>query len=469
MLLKYFYDRHLAQASYMLACQATGEAIVIDPARDITPYLQTAQQEGLRITHVTETHIHADFVSGVRELASKTQAQILLSGEGGDDWQYTYPEPFTKLYDGDQITVGNVVLDVLHTPGHTPEHIIFQFTDRAAADQPMGLITGDCLFVGDIGRPDLLETAAGVIGSKEVGARGQFKNIQRLRQLPDYLQVLPGHGAGSACGKALGAVPSSTLGYEKLFNPAFQFTDENAFVEWLLSGQPDTPRYFKQMKYVNRVGPTYLDQLAPVEPLEPFILSEVLQENALVIDTRPSDVFSAGYIKGTINIPPSEQFSTYANWFIDFDKPTYLIAEDADIPALLSELRAIGVDQIGGYFIPSMLRDMPETLPSVSVEEARVLSSDRGDDIFILDVRARSEFDTAHVEGASQIHYGHLENRLEELPKNQTILVHCASGYRSQIASSVLAKHGFQNVLNLRGGFNAWKAARMQITEGENV
>ncbi len=243
MLLKYFYDEKLAQASYLVGCAKTGEALVIDPMRNVTPYLRAAEKEGLRITHVTETHIHADFVSGSRELSATTGATIYLSDMGDDDWKYGYADdPRVMLVrDGDFFMVGNIKVDVLHTPGHTLEHIAFQITDTAAADRPIGVFTGDFLFVGDVGRPDLLEEAAGYKGTKEPGARMQYQTVQKFKTLPDYLQIWPGHGAGSACGKALGAIPSTTLGYEKLFNPAFQLADEDAFVRWLLGDSLSRP------------------------------------------------------------------------------------------------------------------------------------------------------------------------------------------------------------------------------------
>ncbi|MGI8842989.1 MAG: MBL fold metallo-hydrolase, partial [Gemmatimonadaceae bacterium] len=220
MLLKRFYDNKLAQASYLVGCQATGEALVVDANRDIGQYVNAADAEGLRITHVTETHIHADYVSGSRELAQRAGAQLFLSNEGGPDWKYAFASESaaTLLRDGSSFMVGNVKVDVMHTPGHTPEHISFMITDTPATSLPMGVFTGDFVFVGDVGRPDLLERAAGFEGAMVEGARTLFRSLQRFRELPDYLQLWPGHGAGSACGKSLGAVPSTTLGYEKVAN-----------------------------------------------------------------------------------------------------------------------------------------------------------------------------------------------------------------------------------------------------------
>ncbi|MEZ4635572.1 MAG: MBL fold metallo-hydrolase [Caldilineaceae bacterium] len=288
MLLRYFYDEKLAQASYMVGCVATGEALVVDPARNVTPYLRAAEKEGLRITHVTETHIHADFVSGSRELAASTGATVYLSDEGDANWKYAYADDPNVILvtDGDSWKVGNIKVDVLHTPGHTPEHISFMITDTAGADKPMGVFTGDFLFVGDVGRPDLLEEAAGYKGTKEAGARQQFASVERFKALPDYLQIWPGHGAGSACGKALGAIPSTTLGYEKLFNPAFQLAEEDAFVAWLLDGQPEPPKYFAQMKKVNKLGPVITSALPTPVNFDRATLDNVIEDGGQVFDLR---------------------------------------------------------------------------------------------------------------------------------------------------------------------------------------
>ena len=246
------YDKTLAQASYFIGCQAKKEAIVIDAQRDIDVYLQIAQQNNMKITHITETHIHADFLCGSRELAAVTGAKMYLSDEGGPDWQYQFPHEGVKH--GDKIRVGNLSIEVLHTPGHTPESISFLLTDHPASDEPVMIFTGDFVFVGDIGRPDLLEKAAGLKGTMDIGAEQMYDSIQRFAQLPDHIQVWPAHGAGSACGKALGAVPSSTVGYEKIRNWALQYSDDKkGFIEYLLTGQPEPPKYFAMMKHLNKV------------------------------------------------------------------------------------------------------------------------------------------------------------------------------------------------------------------------
>lgn len=462
MLLRYFYDRELAQASYMVGCQQCGEAIIIDPSRDITPYLEAAQQEGVRIAYVTETHIHADFVSGARELAA-LGAKLYLSGDGDADWQYTFADEKTVLlHEGDTIQIGNVRLDVLHTPGHTPEHLVFAVTDLATADEPLGLFTGDCLFVGDMGRPDLLETAAGVVGSKQAGAAGQFRNIQRLKAMPHYLQVFPGHGAGSACGKALGAVPSSTLGYEKRFNPAFQHDDQASFVDWLLADQPETPPYFAQMKRLNRDGAPLLRDLASPPQLEAARLPDLLARGALVIDTRPNAAFAAAHMAGTMSIEQGDKFSTYAGYFIDYAQPYYLIADDSAIDALMRSLQAIGADHLGGYFAPQSLA-FDSTLPSVRPADAaqRLTNGTR-----LIDVRGGSEYAERHIADAQHLPLQFLVRALATIPRDQPLIIQCASGARSQIATSYLRAKGYTDVSNLEGGMTGWRIARLPVVEG---
>src|SRR5699024_3145062 len=255
MLLRYFYDKKLAHASFMVGCQQLGEAVIVDAMRYIHQYIEVAEKEGMKIVGALETHIHADFVSGSRELVDRFDVTMYVSDEGDKDWKYENLDGVKHqlLKDGDKFTLGMLTFETMYTPGHTPESISFLLTDGAAADEPMGIFTGDFVFVGDIGRPDLLEKAAGVTQTAEPGARDMYQSVKRFKDLPDYLQVWPAHGAGSACGKALGAVPSSTVGYEKQFGWAMKIEDEQAFVDELLDGQPEPPYYFAVMKHVNKV------------------------------------------------------------------------------------------------------------------------------------------------------------------------------------------------------------------------
>lgn len=458
MLLRYFYDEKLAQASYLVGCVATGEAMVVDPARNILPYLRAAEKEGLRITHVTETHIHADFVSGSRELAAVTGATMYLSDMGDANWKYAFAdEPNVILVrEGDSWMVGNIKVEVLHTPGHTPEHISFMITDTAGADKPMGVFTGDFLFVGDVGRPDLLEEAAGYKGTKEAGARQQFHTVQRFKALPDYLQIWPGHGAGSACGKALGAIPSTTLGYEKLFNPAFQFEDEDAFVAWLLEGQPEPPKYFAQMKKINKLGPPLTTSLPTPVNYDRATLDAIIEDGGQVFDLRNRGQFAAAHVPGTINVPAdNNSFVTYMGWLVDYERPVYILLPSVDSERqILTDLRSIGVDYVPGYFTPDVLAHRTQALPVITARElAKRLPQNN---ILILDVRNKAEYAERHIVGARHIPLGYLPDQLETLPRDRTIVTHCATGYRSQIAASLLEAAGFENVIALNEGTECW-------------
>ena len=252
MLFQHIYDKSLAQASYLIGCQKVGVAAVIDPKRDVDTYIDIAKQNNMKITHIFETHIHADFLSGSRELAALTGADMYLSDEGGPDWQYQFAHQGLK--DGDKVKMGNLIFEIIHTPGHTPESISIMLTDTPASKEPVMMFTGDFVFVGDIGRPDLLEKAAGLKGTQDIGALQMYDSIKKFDALPDYIQVWPGHGAGSACGKALGAVPSTTVGYEKIRNWALQYKEnKGGFVDYLLADQPEPPKYFAMMKKLNKV------------------------------------------------------------------------------------------------------------------------------------------------------------------------------------------------------------------------
>ncbi|MCB0047514.1 MAG: MBL fold metallo-hydrolase [Caldilineaceae bacterium] len=458
MLLRYFYDDKLAQASYMVGCAATGEALVVDPARNVTPYLRAAEKEGLRITHVTETHIHADFVSGSRELAATTGATIYLSDEGDADWKYAYAGDSNVILvrDGDSWSVGNIKVDVLHTPGHTPEHISFMITDTAGANKPMGVFTGDFLFVGDVGRPDLLEEAAGFVGTKEIGARQQFESVNRFRGLPDYLQIWPGHGAGSACGKALGSIPSTTLGYEKLFNPAFQQESEDDFVAWLLDGQPEAPTYFAQMKKVNKEGPALTSALPTPVNFDRAALDAVIEDGGQVFDLRNRGQFSATHVPGTINVPAdSDGYVGYLGWLVDYDRPVYVLLPGIDGEReILRDLRSIGIDNVPGYFSPDVLSRRTRALPVITAEDlARRMDAE---EILILDVRGKSEYDEKHIADSRHIPLGYLAQRADELPQDALIVTHCATGYRSQIGASLLQAAGFNRVMALNEGEDCW-------------
>ncbi|MBX3433742.1 MAG: MBL fold metallo-hydrolase [Pirellulales bacterium] len=468
MLLKYFYDQALAHASYMVGCQKTGEAIVVDPGRDVEPYLQAAQAEGLRIVAATETHIHADFVSGSRELADRVGARLYLSDEGPADWKYAYASQYdAKLVkEGDAIAVGNVKLAVLSTPGHTPESISFLLTDEGGgATAPMGIFTGDFVFVGSIGRPDLLETAAGFVGSAEAGARQLYRSMRRFRELPDHLQVWPAHGAGSACGKGLGAIPSSTVGYEKLNNPALQFDDEQKFVDYILADQPETPFYFAVMKRVNKLGPELTKNLPPVPAVDPQQLITTAAER-LVIDDSAAAEFGAGHVPHTINVPAASLVQ-WAGFFVDYDQPVYLITSEASLPNRLRSLRSIGVDNVVGYFESAAVQASCLRTQDYRTATPRDLAPaiDAGD-VALVDVRAATEFREGRIPGAEHRFLGTLLRGLDALPRDRPIVAQCLGGGRSAIAASILQRAGF-DVVNMQGGYRAWVAAGLPVVRDD--
>jgi hydroxyacylglutathione hydrolase len=478
MILKRFYDDKLAQASYLVGCAATGDALVVDPNRDVQQYIDAASAEGVRLTHVTETHIHADFVSGLRELVERTGAKAYLSDEGGVDWSYRFADDIgaVLLRDGDEFRVGNIRVQAVHTPGHTPEHMSFIITDTAGADEPMGVFTGDFVFVGDVGRPDLLEKAAGVSGTMEAGARQLFHSLQRFRSLPEWLQIWPGHGAGSACGKALGAVPSTTLGYETRFNWGFSHESEADFVAAVLAGQPEPPKYFAEMKRINRDGPRVLGGSIEPERGDAAALEEALRSDALVIDTRPWQEYRAAHVPGTISIPLNRSFTTWAGWLIPYDRDFHLILADDGKDALMEAVRdlaMIGLDRLEGYFPAAALSEWIAAGGVVGRldEQPPAGLRQRMEDgsVQVLDVRGESEWQAGHLPGVLHIPLGYLRERLDEVPRDRPVVVHCKGGGRSAIAASLLAANGFGNVVNLAGGYDQWADEGNPVVREEPV
>ncbi len=464
MYFQHVYDKSLAQASYFIGCQKAGVAAVIDAKRDVDTYLEIAKANNMKITHIFETHIHADFLAGSRELASLTGAELYLSDEGGEGWEYEFPHHGLK--DGDKVQVGNLTFEVLHTPGHTPESISFLLTDNPASPEPVMLFTGDFVFVGDIGRPDLLEKAAGVTGTAQSGAKEMYKSIKRFAELPDHLQVWPGHGAGSACGKALGAVPSTTVGYEKIRNWALQYTDnQQGFIQYLLEDQPEPPKYFAMMKKLNKVDRPLLTEVPKLKKLNAAELNEALAKNIKLIDTREKTVFAKGFIPGSFNIQGNNSFSTWAGWFLNYEEPFILVADEAALDDLTRKLMRIGLDNIYGY-IPSV--DI-YTENGGKLETANVITLDKARDLIqnnniqLIDIRGESEFRAGHIKGADNLFLGTLPQHLDKVSKDKQVVIHCQSGDRAAIGYSILARNGFKNIANFSGGMKEW------INSGEPV
>jgi hydroxyacylglutathione hydrolase len=465
MFLRLLYDEKLAQASYLIGCQTSGEALVVDAGRDIGRYVELARREGFRIAHVTETHIHADFVSGSRELSRHTGARLYLSGMGGADWQYRYAaeDGAQLLRHGDSLRVGGVEISALHTPGHTPEHLTFVVTDTRNSREPMGALTGDFVFVGDVGRPDLLERAAKQRGTMLAGARQLFASLQRFRELPDFIQIWPGHGAGSSCGKSLGAVPQSTLGYEKRTNWAFAVKEEEEFIRRVLEGQPDPPKYFANMKRINRDGPSLRDRGSQPELLPANRVQEVLAKGATVVDTRSAQDYARGAVAGTINIPGNRSFTSWAGWLLPYDRDIYLIARTGGgngLAEIARDLSSIGLDRIAGWFDADSMGGGNGTSAQIirAMDADTVASKAPSGEITVLDVRNPGEWRAGHLPWASLVPLGDLPDRMSELPKDRPIVVHCQTGSRAAIAASVLLAHGFTDVRVFAGGFSEWQA-----------
>jgi len=465
MLLKYFYDEKLAQASYLVGCQETGEAIIVDPSRNIEPYIETAREHGVRIVGVTETHIHADFLSGSQELASRLGATLYFSDEGGPDWKYEYSTGYDHFYlrNGDVFAIGNIQFEVMHTPGHTPEHISLLVTDGGASIKgPIGIFTGDFVFVGDVGRPDLLEKSVGVRGSSEKMASMMYRSLKQFKKLPDYLQVWPGHGAGSACGKALGAVPSSTIGYEKRTNWALQYENEDRFIEALLAGQPEAPPYFSMMKRLNKEGPQQIQGMAV--PLRMEASVDIVQEwvqQGMVVDTRPAGDFAAKHIRSVLNIPYNKSFVTWAGWLLNYDQPIYLLAANTDVADIVKDLQSIGLDGIVATMDPCVMELLGESdTRGMKYEEVtwdQVEGAIQTEGIYVLDVRSKAEWEDGHIPQAKHVMLGHLQEQAHTIGHDNPILVYCKTGGRSAIAASLLQAHGFKDVQSLVGGYEEWR------------
>ncbi|MBK6364694.1 MAG: MBL fold metallo-hydrolase [Saprospiraceae bacterium] len=461
MLFQHIYDKSLAQASYLIGCQKAGVAAVIDPKRDVDTYIDFAKQNNMKITHIFETHIHADFLSGSRELAALTGADMYLSDEGGPDWQYQFPH--VGLKNGDRIKMGNLIFDIIHTPGHTPESISILLTDLPASQEPVMLFTGDFVFVGDIGRPDLLEKAAGIKGTQDAGALQMYESIKKFDELPDYIQVWPGHGAGSACGKALGAVPSTTVGYEKIRNWALQYkNNRGGFVDYLLSDQPEPPKYFAMMKTLNKVDRPLLTVVPKQKLLSATDLKSAMEKGIKIIDARNKIDFANGFIPGSINIQGNNAFATWAGWFLKYDEPFILLADEAQLDDLTRKLMRIGLDHVLGYIPSTNVYDGPlQTVKMIGFDDFK--SAANNGDTQIIDLRGDAEYKAGHIKGAKHVFVGTILENTDKINKNKDVVIHCQGGDRASIAYSLLAKAGFTNITNYSPGMNEW------VAKGETV
>jgi glyoxylase-like metal-dependent hydrolase (beta-lactamase superfamily II)/rhodanese-related sulfurtransferase len=453
MFFKQFYLGCLAQASYMVG--AGGEAAVVDPRRDIDIYLEEAQREGLRIRHVIETHLHADFVSGHRELAARTGAQIYFGAKAAAQF------PHAAVEDGAEIAFGDVILRILETPGHTPESVSILVIDRSKSETPQAVLTGDTLFIGDVGRPDLLGAK---MSAQELAGLLYDSLHGKLLKLPDSVAVYPAHGAGSLCGRNISSETSSTIGEQRRFNYALQPMPRQDFVRMMTADLPEAPAYFGRDARLNREGPGSLSDLPKPEPLSPAAVEKLRGDGAVLLDTRPSAQYGVSHIPGSISIGLSGQFASWAGTLLRPETPLVLVTEDAQsVEEAQTRLARVGLENVAGYLAGGILAWHQEGRPLAKMEQvnaeelySRLSEASPGQ---LVDVRRPGEWQAGHVAAAIHIPLHELARDAARLDRGSAVALICATGYRSTIAASVLEREGFSHLINVVGGMNAWSSA----------
>src|SRR6266516_8232079 len=449
--IEHFYLGCLAHASYLVS--SDGIAAVIDPQRDVEIYLDAAKQKGLKIEHIIETHLHADFVSGHHELAERTGARIYLGEGSGATFRHT------AVKDGNSIQFGQCRFDFLQTPGHTLESICIAMTDFNDHARPRAVFTGDTLFVGDVGRPDLFRD-----NTPQKLAAMLYRSLhEKLLKLPDETEIFPAHGAGSLCGRQMGSERSSTIGNERRFNYALQARSCDEFVRLLTDGMPSRPEYFIRDVEMNRQGATALDSIPPPFPVRAPDVFQFQAEGAVVLDTRPAIEFAVAHVPGSVHIGLSGQYASWAARILGLDKRIILVGEDADqLRESQLRLARVGIENVQAYLegIAGWIAGGYEFdyIPQISVQEFAELLTQEKDQIAVLDVREGGEVVAGAMDNSIRIPLGQLQERAAELGRSKLLVVHCKSGYRSSIATSILRRAGFRDIANLTGGFDAWKA-----------
>jgi len=443
MYIEQFYVPKISHSSYLLGGEKN--CAIVDPSRDVDHYINAAKNMGFKITHILETHLHADFISGHMDLAEKTGAKIYAPSSA--DCQFEHE----ALKEGDEFTIDNISIRVLETPGHTPEHIAYVVTDNSRGNEPVLLFTGDTMFVGDVGRPDLFP------GRAEELALKLFNSLKKFKELPDFCEILPAHGAGSLCGRAMGAKRRSTIGYEKRFNEALQIKSEKEFIASLTNEMPPVPDHFGRCSEINRRGPQLVQKLANIVPLSPMEFGRLAEsDDYVVLDCRSYDAFEGQHIFNSYSIDYDGNFPTFSGWVIPPEKrillvkPNQVSAEDVAV-----WLRRVGQDNAFGYLDGGMYGWSKDGLPSrhvLQVSAPELAALQKNSDVKILDVRALSEFEDQKLEGAVNISAPDLRDRYNELDKNEKYYVICSTGHRSTLAISILLQRGFENLINVAGG-----------------
>lgn len=463
MYFKQFYLGCLAHGSYMLG--SNGEAAVIDPQRDVDQYIEEADKNGLKIKYVLETHLHADFVSGHRELANRTGAQIVFGAKAEAAF------PHIEAKDGDLLKVGSIELKIMETPGHTLESICILASDPDDMHASAKVFTGDTLFIGDVGRPDLV-TAKGYTKTEMAGLLYESLH-QKLSRLDDNTEVYPAHGAGSLCGKHLSSERSSTIGKQKLFNYAFkQGITRDDFVQLVTTDLPEVPAYFPRDAELNRQGAVPLKEIARPKPMSGSEVNKELQRGAILLDVRSGEEFAKGHVKGSLNIGLSGQFASWAGTLIEIGTPVVLLTNDLDsVDESVLRLARIGIESVIGYQKNGLLGwtdagfEITQT-PMITVDELNE-ALNAGTNLYVLDVRRQGEYEDGHIAEATNIPLADLRNHIQDIPRNRPIALVCASGYRSSIAKSVLEEAGFKNLTNTLGGMKAWRSNGHRVSAKE--
>jgi hydroxyacylglutathione hydrolase len=473
MYLQQFFVDGLGCASYLVGCEAKGIAAMIDPERDVQKYLDTAQERGLKITHIIETHLHADHVSGNTDLAARTGAQIYIHATAKAEY------PHQPLKDGDILELGGVRMAVRHTPGHTPESITLLLSDTTRSDQPWMALTGDLLFVGDVGRPDLVGLEAADTASSALtlldATRGMAGDLyeslfNNLLHEGDHVMVYPGHGAGSLCGRAIGSVRSTTLGYEKNFNPALQPREKDEFVEYMTTNLPEQPGNHRRIKAMNQKGPKPLGEISP-KPVTIVDAIPYFRRGAAMLDTRSKEEFVAKHVQGAVHLPADDQLSNRVGFVLPPDLPlVLLVTNEADYRKAILSLARVGYENVIGYLEGGLQSWEAYGLPVTSGDIEDVQPTDlqamlnNGAQPIVVDVREPWEYQMGHVAGSKLIPLGELASRINELDPEQPVAVICQSGSRSQSAAALLAQKGFKKVYNVLGGMSAWQMSGLQVT-----
>ncbi len=453
-----FYLGCLAHASYLFGSE--GEAAVVDPQRDVEIYLEAAQKQNLRIRYIFETHLHADFVSGHKELAARTGATIYI----GKAAEATFPH--VDVSDGFEVRVGKLRVKTLETPGHTPESCCFVLTDEERSQTPWAVLTGDTLFIGDVGRPDLSKAHT----PQQLAGLLYGSLHQKLMTLPDPVLVYPAHGAGSLCGRNMRAERSSTIGTERLTNYALQITQRDEFVRQMTANLPARPDYFLEDAAINRAGATPLTELPELKPISAAELKKMLEGGAVALDVRPGDEFAARHVPDSINIALSGQFASWAGAVLGLSAHPVLIAEtEEQLSEARLRLARVGIEELPGYLDGGVQGWKQAGFALASLPQMTVQAlHERMSDVQVLDVRRQGEWDAGHITGADWYPLDRFKAALPQLDRHATIAVHCKSGYRSMIAASLLQRAGY-HVINVSGGFDAWEQAKLPATTAAAV